>query len=153
MSRKGKPITFKKGSIKVTPYNSNGTLDTANGIYLIVKGGTLSDSVEMAEASTNCVGTMRAPGSRSVSIEANAYASSDGTGTDAGTILTCKPGDSVQVDLQAGLLHYQGEFLIEKIDSSFDANDFVTVDFSFLSNGDPTIAQQGIVTCANQTSP
>lgn len=156
MSMKGKPLTFKEGSVKVTPYKSDGTADTANAVYLITKGGTLSDEVEVAEASANCVGKIRAAGARSVTIEVNAYASADGgTGNTAGTTLTYKPGDLVNLDLKAGLVHYQGEFLIEKIDSSFDASDFVTVDFTFSSNGEPTVAQQGIVTCvaANQTSP
>ena len=150
MAMKGKPLTFKSGEIKVTPYDVAGTANATLAVNLIVSGGSLEDTVEVAEADANCVGKIRASGARSVTIEANAYAADEGgTGNTAGTSLTLKPGDLVDVDLKAGLLHYVGQFLVSAINSSFDAADFVTVDFTFQSNGEPTTATQGIVTCVS----
>lgn len=154
--RKGRPLTFREGSIQITPYKSDGTVDTAKAIYVITSSGSVEDTVEMAEADANCVGKIRAAGARSVTIEASAFvADAGGANATAGTKLEFKSGDLAQVDLKAGLLHYQGEFFLSKISSSFDAADFVTLDLTFDSNGEPTISEQGVVTCvsANGTTP
>lgn len=152
MAAKGKPVTFKDGEIKITPLDPvTGAAVTASAVNLIASGGSLDDTVAIAEASVNCVGKLRAPGVRDISIEANAYAASDAGGNVA-SVLNLKPGDYCNVELKAGLLRYEGEFIVESFKSSLSAEDFVTMDISFKNSGMPRIATTGIVSCTAGTT-
>lgn len=153
MAAKGKPVTFKDGEIKITPLDpSTGTANTTASIYLIASGGSLDDTVAIAEADVNCVGKLRAAGTRDVSIEANAYVASDLSTANGPVAVSFKPGDYCNVDLKAGMLHYEGEFILESFKSSLDAADFVTMDLSFKNSGNPRISTTGLVTCTGNTT-
>ena len=152
MAAKGKPVTFKDGEIKITPLDpATGNATLASAVNLIASGGSLDDTVAIAEASVNCVGKLRAPGVRDVSIEANAYVAVDG-GAGGASALGLKPGDYCNVDLKAGLLHYEGEFIVESFKSSLSAEDFVTMDISFKNSGNPRTSVTGLVSCTG-TAP
>ena len=149
MAMKGKPVTFKNGTITLTPLDqTTGTANTTAAINLIAKSGSLDDNVSVAEANVNCVGKIRAAGSLDVSIEVNAFASSlIGTGNANGTLLPFKTGDYLNANLTAGSINYEGEFILESLKTSLDAADFVTLDLSLKNNGDPRTRVIGIVNC------
>ena len=149
MAMKGKPVTFKNGTITLTPLNqTTGTANTTAAINLIAKSGSLDDNVSVAEANVNCVGKIRAAGTMDVSIEVNAFVSSvTGTGNANGTVLPFATGDYLNANLVAGSLNYEGEFILESLKTSLDAADFVTLDLSLKNNGDPRTRVVGIVNC------
>jgi hypothetical protein len=148
MPMKGKPVTFRNGSITLTPLLTTGLANTTAAINLIAKSGSLDDNISVAEANVNCVGKIRAGGSADVSIEVNAFASaSGGTGNLTGTVLPFIVGDYINCNLVAGAVNYEGEFIVESLKASLDAADFVTLDISLKNNGDPRTRVISVVTC------
>lgn len=149
MAMKGKPVTFKNGTITLTPLSTTtGLANTTAAINLIAKSGSLDDNISVAEANVNCVGKIRAAGSADVSIEVNAFASaSGGTGNLTGTVLPFIVGDYINCNLVAGAVNYEGEFIVESLKASLDAADFVTLDIALKNNGDPRTRVVSVVSC------
>ena len=143
MAKKGNPVTFKSGVVNLAKV-ANGT--AANGTNFLIKSGSIEDSVAIAEGASNCVGTLRAAGASTTSMNLTVYISDTGY-TPAGVDTGFVPGDIVKANVTNGMLEYVGEFIVESFNASLDPQEMTTVEIALQSNGDMTTRKTGVVSC------
>lgn len=138
---KGNPLTFRNGTVTVTPITQS-LVQTANAtaIPLVIKSGSLDGEIEVAEAPTNQNGTLVAYGNSKTTMELSCYVSQTGLTApfSNGTTWNFRRGDYLTANVSAGSLSVSGMFMVTKYSTSLDPNDILNMDFSLQSHGDLT---------------
>lgn len=150
MPIKGNPITFKSGTVLLTPVTLGGVIQAnATAISLIIKSGSIDESVEAPDAPTNTAGTLVAAGNEKVKLDLSAYVSQSNLISPFanGTTWSLVKGDYVTGNITTGSFSKIGTFMITDMKHSLDPNDILNVDFSLVNHGN--LATNNLTVLAN----
>jgi hypothetical protein len=138
-TRNGNPLTFKNGTLQVTPLTQNGNI-TANApiINLVVKSGSFESDATEAEADTNIFGRLITSGNQKSTLEMELYISQANLTTPLtpGTVWPMTGGDYLTANLTTGMANIIGTFMISKQSlPSLDPNEVLNFSVSLTSHG------------------
>ena len=137
-ARSGNPLTFKNGTIQVTPQTQYGVItNNAPIINLVVKSGTMESDATEAEADTNIFGRLITSGNQKSTIEMDLYVSQANLTAPLapGTVWPMTGGDYLTANITTGMAQIIGTFMISKQSLSLDPNEVLNLSISLTSHG------------------
>ena len=153
-TRAGNPLTFKNGTIQVTPQTQYGVItNSAPVINLVVKSGTMESDATEAEADTNIFGRLITSGNQKSTIEMDLYVSQANLTAPLtpGTVWPMTGGDYLTANITTGMAQISGTFMISKQSLSLDPNEVLNLSISLTSHGSLANQTYGVMS-ANGTA-
>jgi hypothetical protein len=149
MPIKGNPLTFKGGTVLITPITQSLVqVANATAISMVVEKGSISGEVSVSESSTNTGGILLAAGNAKTTIDLTTMVSQTNLSTPFanGTSWTFKKGDFLTANIVSGSLSVVGTFMVTGYDLGIDNDDNLAFDFKLQNHGDLTTETANLVT-------